>query len=102
MPQDTQDMQVEFHPVIVRDIGKNYAGRYVTVVVAGDRIELKVPKGTRGLKVGSFVTARVEHRDWFNMHRVSFNMREGTSDESVDRVQYDDGVRPHYFLELAR
>jgi hypothetical protein len=90
-------------PVVLRyklpieSIGKNYAGRYLAVTIGGKRIELKIPKGTRGLKVGGHVIVRNEQRDWYKLTRMEFNLRDGTESCSVLREEYHDGARHDHF-----
>ena len=57
----TTDTRTEHHTAPIEDVGKNYNGRFAAVRIDGERIELRVPKGTRGVaamhRAGRFGTA---------------------------------------------
>lgn len=92
-------MRTEHHTAPTETVGKNYAGRYAAVTIDGERVELRVPKGTRGIKVGTPLTVRVEHRDYYKLNRTTIKIGVGHTTEEL-RENYHDGEHAHYYLEL--
>lgn len=85
------------HRPTIEKVGKNYMGRMARVTIDGISVELKVPKGTRGLKEGQELPVEVEMRDWYDITSVRFDMLRGTQRETTERRLYSDGIsRPHY------
>ncbi len=74
--------------------------KVVDVTINGDRVTLNVPKGTRGVKVGASLNVRIERRDWYEMTRMSINLREGGTTTTKERGMYRNGcVTAHYYFD---
>lgn len=96
----TGAMQVKNYGATVEQVGKNYNGRYCAVTIDGTRVELRIPKGTRGIKPGGVVSVRVEWRTWFKLTRTTIKLGIGATSEDLE-MDYEDGLEhPHYYLEL--
>lgn len=77
--------------VLIGWTGMRAGSRVACVVIDGEPMTLAIPKGTRGVKVGAKLIVDVEYRDWFTITRMKFNMREGTSETTEERGEYNDG-----------
>jgi hypothetical protein len=99
MQATSNDCREETIAVPVEYVGTFAGSRVCRVIIDGEETQLKIPKGMRGVKVGAMLTVRIEYRSWFNMTRMVFNLREGTSSESSERVEYHDGAEhAHPFI----
>ncbi len=81
-------------------VGTSAGSKSCRATINGEPLTLKVPKGTRGVKVGATLKVRIEWRDWYSMSRTTFHMREGTSETVSERREYHDGLEhAHYYFD---
>ena len=81
-------------------VGTSCGSKSCRATINGEPLTLKVPKGTRGVKVGATLKVRIEWRDWYSMTRMSISLLHGTSETTEHRHEYHDGLEhPHYYFD---
>lgn len=100
MSDTLQVERTETVAVPIRWVGWRCGQKCARVMIDGESMELRIPKGTRGVKVGALLRVRVEWRAWYTITRTTINMREGTSETVEERGEYRDGaLHAHPFVE---
>ncbi len=80
-------------------VGTFAGSKCCRVMIDGESVQLKVPKGSRGVKVGALLSVRIERRSWYSITRTRIDLRNGGSETTSERGEYHDGPRDHYYFD---